>query len=295
MNVKKFLIRNHKLINIEIFLGIYLGWLITHNYGTFYTDAIQQLAIERIHFPTIWFLGIFLNELAGLYGLFIFAFVWFLVAIMYMFKTLKAYPFFCYFLSFFLFMRPGAANWFMFFGRDNLIIGFASIFTYYFMLTWLKKENHFLIMSVLAILALYTKTSGFLLIMFLVILFIKNNHNAIFNNAYIYIPLFKDSWLYSAWYHDLEKVAVALFRLTDLSPVFLFTNKVFYLSFLTLIISRGVIPFTVLTITLFTGLVIHNISTVFYGFEEIWRYTYILIPINLLVIAEVFKQRRRNI
>ncbi len=271
------------------------GWM-----GTFYSNAIREFAIERFTQPVLWWLGVTAYLSLGELAFPLLGFLFFTISLIFLIQTFKAeHKIILLLLYIFLFIRPEAANWVMGFSRDALIFMISSIYTFYFSKVWLKKENHYLILLILSLFAMYTKSSGALLLWFLFIIFIRNNHNRIFEGGWLaVIPLWRPNWAYKAWLVDVQRIANSLLDMRHFNAAFLFPNPVFYISVLAALVLRRFTPFMIVITTLLSGVAVHNLSPHFYDLEVIWRYTYMLLPLNLLVIGQavnkivVFKKEK---
>lgn len=286
---------------VVIYFNFYNFWTNEGWIGVFYSNALRDFTIERFTLPLLYWIGLPIYLWIGEPTFIITGFVFFTVGFVFLVKTLwKDYPLIAANLFFPLFIRPEAANWVMNYSRDALIFMFACIFTYYFAKVWLKRENHYLALIIISILAIYTKTSGLLFVWFTLLIFVRNNHNIIFDGGgnglfngvptIAGIPLWREKWAYKAWFDDLQRIVNSLFDMKNFNPLLFFPNPVFYFSLLAALILRRFTPIMIVLTTLVVGVAIHNISPFFYDSEVVWRYTYALIPINLLVIGEAMNR-----
>ncbi len=282
-------------LSFIFFILVSLLFLTYYNnqwYGLFYIRAIQDLAIERITLPIAWWLGLAVYLPFGNYGLFAISIVMGVISILYLIRIFWNYKFLTPFLFPLLFYRTDAANWVLFFGRDQIIFMLSCIFTYYFYLTWVKKEKHYWLLAILAILALYTKSSGILLIiMFIAIYLIRESREWLKNGSLAAIPLFREEWLYRAWLVDLNRGMEVFFsRLKIIEINLLFPNSIFLFSFVLAVYSRTFVSFVVIFLTILAGPIVHNIAPDFYDAEVLWRYTFVMVPLNMLIIGESIRK-----
>ncbi len=280
------------LITFLQLFNLYDIYLVHDWYGKFYIIGINELDINRFTLPLLYWLGLLFYIPLGEPGLFLLGIIMFTVAFIYLTRLFWNYKFMLPFFFWIIFIRHAAANWLLFFSRDALIFMFASAFTYYFYRTWIRGDKKYWKMAFICILALYTKSSAILLIVMLIALFLYQNVKGLTKNmALAGIPLFRPEWAYSAWLGDLLRgIESFLFRFKISDIVFVFPNPLFFFSFMLLLVSRGFIPFMIVFLSVATGVVINNISTYFYDSEVIWRYMFIMVPLNLLLISQLIQQ-----
>lgn len=291
----------HKVFAIVFIIATFLQVFLLFNiylendwYGHFYIDNLKGFEIERFSLPLLYWLGLLVYLPFGEPGLFGISIVMFSIAFIYLSRLFWNYKFMLPLIFPIIFLRHESANWLLFFSRDALVFMFASMFAYYFYRTWIKKDRKYWKMALICILALYTKSSGILLIILLLVLYLYQNvKNLTYKNGFLAvtaIPLFRDSWIYSAWLADFMRgVESFLYRFKVNDIVFLFPNALFFFSFFVFIATRGFIPFIIIFLSLGSGVVINNISTQFYDAEVIWRYTFIMVPLNLMLIAKAIQ------
>lgn len=276
---------------LQVF-NLYNIYLQNEWYGTFYIVSMQNFTIENFTLPLLYWLGLAVYLPFGDAGLFGISIIVFSIAFLYLIRLFWNYKFMIPFIFWIIFLRHESANWLLFYSRDMLIFMFACMFSYYFYKTWVEHDNKYWKMGIICLFALYTKTSAILFIILLISLYLyQNTKKLTIENSLAAIPLFRPEWVYSAWLTDLIKgIESFIYRLKVNDIVFLFPNSFFLISFMVFIYSRGFIPFVIIFLTVITGVVINNISTQFYDAETIWRYTFIMVPMNILLIAKHIQQ-----